>query len=96
MNRTRDAIETQYTAFCAEIGLKLAPLCSNSGKAYEAGTVLGIRFNTESLTWSLSIHKKKKMLSAALSGMPLYLEDMNGASKQFRSDAAFRERFQAV
>jgi hypothetical protein len=50
MNRTRDAIETQYTAFCAEIGLKLDPLCPNSGKAYEAGTALGIRFNTESLT----------------------------------------------
>jgi hypothetical protein len=71
-----------YTALCNDIGVKLAPLCPNNEKAFEAvteGTVLGIRFNTETLTWSLPMHKKEKLLSAAetaLSGTPLNLEDM--------------------
>jgi len=71
-----------YTALCTEIGVKLAPLCPNSEKAFEAvteGTILGIRFNTKSLTWTLPEHKKEKLLRAAapaLSGKPLHLEDM--------------------
>lgn len=73
---------TMYTALCAEIGVKLAPLCPKAEKAFEAateGTVLGVRFHTHSLTWSLPVHKKDKLLTAAttaLSGAPLTLEAM--------------------
>jgi hypothetical protein len=61
-----------YTALCEKIGVKLAPLCPNNEKAFEAvreGTVLGIRFRTKSLTWSLPTHKKDKIVSAALSAL---------------------------
>jgi len=71
-----------YTALCARVGVNLAPLCPELEKSFEAkteGTVLGIRFHTEDLTWSLPGHKVAKLLQAvqtALSGTPMGLEDM--------------------
>jgi hypothetical protein len=71
-----------YTTLCNEIGVRLAPLCPNNIKAFEAstvGTVLGIRFHTHTLTWSLPLNKRNKIIAAAaeaLSGVPMGLESM--------------------
>jgi len=71
-----------YTALCEKVGVSLAPLCPNLEKSFEAsteGTVLGVRFLTTSLTWSLPPHKVSKILEAAgeaLSGTPMGLEDI--------------------
>jgi hypothetical protein len=70
-----------YTALCEKVGVNLAPLCPNFEKSFEAateGTVLGIRFCTTTLTWSLPPHKLAKLVNTALdalSGAPLALED---------------------
>jgi len=70
-----------YTALCEKVGVNLAPLCPNFEKSFEAateGTVLGIRFYTTTLTWSLPPHKLAKLVNTALdalSGAPLALED---------------------
>jgi hypothetical protein len=66
-----------YTALCDRLGVSLAPACPRQEKAFETsteGTVLGIRFHTSTLTWSLPEHKMKKLVSAcseALSGIML-------------------------
>jgi hypothetical protein len=71
-----------YKAVCERIGINLAPNCPNLEKAYEAqteGTVMGIRFHTQTLTWSLPEKKCAKLISAALealSGSFMSLEDM--------------------
>ena len=71
-----------YTALCKKIGVRLAPLCPKNEKAFEAvteGTVLGIRFDTSTLTWSLPQHKCDKLITAALAAMtgePVLLIDM--------------------
>jgi hypothetical protein len=54
-----------YSGICAQIGASLAPQCPNLEKAFSdstQGTVLGIRFDTDSLTWSISKEKKFKIL----------------------------------
>jgi hypothetical protein len=54
-----------YSGICAQIGASLAPQCPNLEKAFSdstQGTVLGIRFDTDSLTWSISKEKKCKIL----------------------------------
>jgi hypothetical protein len=54
-----------YSGICGQIGASLAPQCPNLEKAFSdstQGTVLGIRFNTDSLTWSISKEKKCKIL----------------------------------
>jgi len=71
-----------YKAVCERIGVNLAPPCPRQEKAFEAsteGTVMGVRFNTTTLSWSLPEHKKSKLLVAALealSGSNLSLLDM--------------------
>jgi hypothetical protein len=71
-----------YTALCREISVHLAPLCPDNIKAFEAvveGTVLGIRFHTQNLSWSLPTQKKDKIVTAvatALLGVPLSIENM--------------------
>jgi hypothetical protein len=64
------------------VGIRLAPLCPSNEKAFEKsteGTVLGIRFHTKNLTWTLPIKKRDKIVTAAsvgLAGNPVTLEDM--------------------
>jgi hypothetical protein len=71
-----------YTALCDRVGVSLAPLCPKQEKAFEAsteGTVLGIWFNTITLTWKLPVHKVEKLIKAssdALTGNPLSVKDM--------------------
>ncbi len=54
-----------YSGICAQIGASLAPQCPNLEKAFcdsTQGTVLGIRFDTDSLTWNISKEKRCKIL----------------------------------
>ena len=60
--------ETFYAAYqnlCSDINIPLATPCPKHEKAFEPstfGTVLGIHFNSETLTWSVSKAKKNKLL----------------------------------
>ncbi len=71
-----------YTALHARLGVGLAPPCPCQETAFEAsteGTVLGIRFHTSTLTWSLPEHKMKKLVlacSEVLAGIMLTVKDM--------------------
>jgi len=59
-----------YNRICAAVGVKLAPPCPRKEKAFEnstSGVVLGIRFDTVSLTWYIS-HQKRDRLLEAISG----------------------------
>jgi hypothetical protein len=76
------AFAREYTDICALIGASLAPPCPNLEKAFvdsKVGTVLGIRFNTESLTWSIAEDKKIRILDrirGPLSGKPISLKEL--------------------
>ena len=55
-----------YTHICTSVGAQLAPPCPDFEKAFNNssfGTVLGIQFNTHTLTWSISQEKKARILS---------------------------------
>jgi hypothetical protein len=59
------AFETVYTDICGSIGAALAPQCPDLEKAFHdstVGTVLGIKFNSTNLTWSISRDKKIRVL----------------------------------
>jgi len=68
-----------YRNICAQVGIKLAENCPKLEKAFEdstTGTVLGIRFQTSDLTWSISPQKFNKILACAhgpLTGQPVDL-----------------------
>jgi hypothetical protein len=54
-----------YENICEEIGARLAPPCPNFEKTFsdaKKGTVLGIVFDTERLTWSISKEKADRVL----------------------------------
>lgn len=56
-----------YRRICEAVGVKLAPLCPNREKAFEdstQGLVLGIIFDTHSLTWNMSKCKRDRILLA--------------------------------
>jgi len=56
----------KYKNTCAKLGIQLAPICPKQEKAFEnttRGTVLGIKFDTERLAWSLSSEKMEDILS---------------------------------
>jgi len=73
---------SSYRNLCKQIGITLAPNCDKSIKAFEkstVGTVLGIRFDTNRLTWSLSLDKRIKLLnriSKPMQGLPMSLHDV--------------------
>jgi hypothetical protein len=51
---------------CQEFRVKLAPLCRMHDKAFEdstQGTVLVVRFNTESMTWSIPNSEARGILT---------------------------------
>jgi len=61
-----------YREVCDKIGVKLAPNCPDFVKAFEdvtEGTVLGIRFHTTDLLWSISPQKFNKIRSHILKPM---------------------------
>ncbi len=67
-----------YKDICQQLGVLLATNCPEQVKAFEdsiVGTVLGIRFHTADLSWSISPAKYNKIL-AHLSG-PLLGEPVN-------------------
>ena len=54
-----------YKKTCMELNIKLAADCPNLEKAFSnktKGTVLGIQFNTESLTWRISSEKSAEIM----------------------------------
>ena len=68
-----------YRNICDEVGIKLADNCPKLVKAFEdstVGTVLGVRFCTDTLSWSISPNKYNKILLCiqdAMLGMPMDL-----------------------
>ena len=55
-----------YKHICKKVGIELAENCPKQVKAFEdvtEGTVLGIRFHTPNLTWSISAEKYNKILN---------------------------------
>ena len=69
-----------YTGICKRIGASLAKNCPDKEKAFEdstTGTVLGIKFDTNNLTWSLPAPKAARTLlqiSAPFHGLPVSLK----------------------
>jgi hypothetical protein len=76
------AFAEAYQDLCCDIGAALAPPCPNFEKAFcdsTHGTVLGIQFNTVSLTWSISREKRSRILDrirGPLMGHPTSLSDL--------------------
>jgi hypothetical protein len=71
-----------YRSICASLNIALAPDCPKKEKAFSdstVGMVLGILFDTVTLTWSLSDEKLDNILlaiSGPLAGTSLQLSDM--------------------
>ena len=71
-----------YRTICKKVGIDLAPNCPDKIKAFEdstVGTVLGIKFRTSDLSWSISVRKYNKVLQQILgpmAGRPVNLLDM--------------------
>jgi hypothetical protein len=76
------AFAEAYQDLCQHIGADLAPQCPNFEKAFcdsTSGTVLGIRFDTVSLSWSISREKRTRILDrirGPLMGHPISLLDL--------------------
>jgi len=76
-----EKFSAEYIKVCAELKVELAPMCDKKEKAFmneTKGTVLGIVFNTETLSWSLPEDKYDdiclRILTAINSGV-LNLKD---------------------
>jgi hypothetical protein len=76
------AFAEAYQDLCQHIGAALAPPCPDFEKAFcdsTHGTILGIQFNTVTLTWSISREKRSRILDrirVPLSGHPISLLDL--------------------
>jgi len=76
------AFEYEYTNICNLIGASLAPPCKNLEKAFvdsTVGTVLGIKFDTDSLTWSIAKDKEIRTLDrirGPMLGQPINLQNL--------------------
>jgi len=91
-----------YTNLCKAINIRLAEDCPNNEKAFRnktQGTVLGIRFNSDNLTWSISQEKAAKVLEdvhlAATAGhLDLkQMEELHGRLDNFGQMAPFLQAF---
>jgi hypothetical protein len=66
------------------LGVKLAPICPDKEKAFEdstKGTVLGVTFNSETLQWSITPQKVKKIMNKiqpVIEGIPPTLVQLQG------------------
>ena len=75
------AFAAAYEALCADVGVRLAAPCPDFDKAFvdsTVGTVLGVRFFTETLTWQLSPKKFAAItddISVPLLAGPLSLKE---------------------
>jgi len=94
--------ERVYKWLCGHLNLALAPPCPNFDKAFcdsTVGTVLGVRFNTQSLSWSLLPLKQNRLLvtcGAALQGAPLSLkatQELLGSLNDFGQMCPFLRAF---
>jgi len=94
--------ERAYRRLCSELNMPLAENCPNFDKAFSdstVGTVLGVRFDTATLSWSLLPLKQNKLLLAVgefLSGEPTRLrpvQEIMGALNDFGQMAPFLKCF---
>jgi len=91
-----------FRQVCAKVNVPLAPDCEKFEKAFPAstkGTVLGINFNSENLTWQLPREKfidtvaiLKKFLEADNSSL-LLLQKLHGKLNDFSQLAIFLKGF---
>jgi hypothetical protein len=76
------AFSEAYQGICAHVGADLAPQCPQQEKAFcdsTQGTVLGIRFDTTTMTWNISRDKRARILDkirGPLLGHPTSLLDL--------------------
>jgi len=91
-----------YTSLCSRINIRLAEDCPRNEKAFRNqtnGTVLGIKFNSETLEWSISQDKAAKVLSdvhrAATAGhLDLKeMEELHGRLDNFGQMAPFLQAY---
>jgi hypothetical protein len=91
-----------YKDLCRELGVQLAPTCPMHEKAFEdstQGTVLGVRFNTESLTWSITESKARGILTRIqpiMAGQPaqlLQMQKLVGTLNDFAQMCPFLKGF---
>ena len=91
-----------YRKICTMVGAKLAPTCPKFEKAFEdttSGVILGVCFNTNTFTWSISQEKCDRMLDAMsgpLLGDPVTLLEMQrlvGLLNDFIQMAPFLRAF---
>ena len=91
-----------YHDICDKLNIQLAPACPQLEKAFQdstVGTVLGIRFDTTRLTWTVSSEKRNNILrdvASPLAGAPLTLEQMQhpmGVLQDFGQMCPFLNRF---
>ncbi|MEI6398127.1 MAG: hypothetical protein WCO71_05090, partial [Pseudomonadota bacterium] len=74
---------TAYANLCRRVGVRLAPVCEKFEKAFldsTFGTVMGITFDSQSLSWYIS-HNKASIILASIHG-PLYGESVTLLSMQ--------------
>jgi hypothetical protein len=76
------AFAEAYQGICSHVGADLAPQCPQLEKAFcdsTRGTVLGIQFDTQSMTWSISKDKRARILErirGPILGHPTSLLDL--------------------
>ena len=70
--------------FCGSINMPMAPNCSKKEKAFECeteGVVLGIRFNSNSMMWSLPEDKANRVIQRCLDTVKANQMDLNQVQK---------------
>ena len=83
------AFAAAYEALCADVGVRLASPCPDFDKAFvdsTVGTVLGVRFFTDTLTWQLSKKKFTSItddISVPLLDGPLSLKEAQSLTGKF-------------
>jgi len=92
----------EYKRICKKLNVKLAASCPQFEKSFEdstIGTVLGIRFDTSRLTWTVSPAKRDAILSDIafpLAGQHISLEEMQhlmGSLNDFGQMCPFLQAF---
>jgi len=92
----------EYKAICRRLNISLADPCPKMEKSFEdttIGTVLGIRFDSDRLTWTISAAKRDAILTdiaRPLTGQLMSLDDMQhlmGTLNDFGQMSPFLQAF---
>jgi hypothetical protein len=96
------AFATSYHEVCNTVGARLAPVCPDHDKAFEdstEGTVLGVRFHTTTLSWSIPGKKLlalQRLVHGCLTDIPLsllQLQRLLGSLNNFGQMSPFLKAF---